>query len=181
MLSRGIKAALLRRGTFREVSNDPDAILHALGLVVLAGIARGAGLMDVLTGGAKDPAELVGLPDRIFGIWVTVMTLMVGWILWATLVYLIESRLMGGEVGYRQTVRVIGICYGPGVLFALGQVPNVGDVISLAGFLWVLVAAVVAVREALAVDWIGAFFSTLLGWFLCLLVLPWFLLSGLSS
>ena len=165
MILRAIKAALLNRSTFREVGQEPGAVLYSLGTVMLAGIAIGLGLMGVVTEGAQDPADLGKLADRLLGGWMALIATIVGWILWSGVIYLLGTIFLGGSAGYRQIVRALGISYGPGVLLVMYQLPVVGPVATSIGLLWVLVAGVVAVHEVQQVDWAGAFLSTLLGWF----------------
>ena len=181
MLSRAIRAALLNRRIYREVADDPEAILSALGIVALVGIAMALGRSGVLVGVTAAPIEVGSFVDRLLEIWLAVMTMMVSWILWAVVIYLLGTRFLGGGAGYRQLIRILGIIYGPGILFLLIPVPFVGGAAFAIGALWVLVAGVVAVREVQQVDWVSAGLSTIVGWFLCLLVLPSVLLGPLPG
>jgi len=181
MLSRAIKAARLSRGLHRELREDPDAVLHALGTVVLVGIAIGLGAMGALVGIGDKPIELGGLVDRFLGVWLAVTTMLVGWVLWAGVIYFMGALFLDTGTGFRYILHSLGISYGPGVLLAINSFPVVGGPAFAVGSLWVLVAAVVAVRETQEVDWLGAFLSTFLGWFICFLFLPGFVLRHLLA
>ena len=182
MLARGLRAAMLDRALFREVGADPDAILHCTGIVALVGIALGLGLEGAVLATAGTPLTLDGLGDRLLALWLSIMTVMVGWILWTVLIYVTGTSLLGGKAGYRQVLRVLGMSYAPAVLLALVPVPGLGVLLRAASLLWVLVVSVVAIREAQQLDWVGAALSALLGWFLFFgLLLFWVLPSILLS
>ena len=179
MLSQAIKAARLNRAIYGVIEEDADAILHALGAVILAGIAVGLGLMGVVADLVEGPVELGSIVDRLLGLWLAIMAMLVGWIVWAVVIYLLGSRFLGGRARFRVILRALGICYGPAVLLILITVPLVGNAASLLGAVWVLVAAVVATHEIEDMDWVGATLATAPGWIIAFLVLPVFLLAPL--
>lgn len=178
MQSRAIMAALLNRALYREVRDDPEAVLHALSIVTLAGIAVGIGLIGLRFAEGESGT---GFGDAVLVMWAAVVTTLVGWVLWVVLNYALASRLLGGGAQYRQVLRAVGICYGPGVLLAAIAMPVVGMPIGFVGSAWVLVAGVVAVHETQDVDWLGAVLSTTPGWFLSFLFLPAVLLRPLAA
>ena len=179
MLSQAIRAARLNRAVYGGLEADADAILHALGAVILAGIAVGLGLMGVVVDLVERPGEVGSFVDRLLGLWLAIMTMMVGWIVWTAIIYLLGSRFLGGRARFRIILRALGICYGPAVLLVLISVPLVGDPASLLGAVWVLAAAVVATHEIQDMDWLGATLATVPGWFIAFLLLPVFLLEPL--
>ena len=181
MIAQAIRAARLDRGAYRGLLEAPDAILHALGTVVLAGIAAGLGVMGVLVDVTELAVDAGSFSDRLVGLWLWIMTAMVGWVIWGVSCYLLGSRFLGGGAEYRLLLRALGICYGPAVLLTLIAVPWVGAPASAIGIVWVLVAGVVAVREIQDVDWLGAALSTIPGWFLSFLVLPVAFLGSLGG
>ncbi len=176
MLYRAIRAALLRREIYREAAADPETILKSLGIVILSAIALSLGLVNVVEDGITQPdLSLASLGDRLVDVWLVVITILLGWILWALVVYLLGSKFLGGKAAYHQLLRVIGLCYGPGLLFLLIRAPAVGFYAFLLGLLWVLAAAVVGVKEVQETDWIAAALSTLFGWALFLVIMPFVL------
>ena len=176
LLKRGWRAARLDRSVYREARNDPGLVLHAVGLVVVAGISLSVGLMSVLDLEAEAQRDVIGIVDRLIGTWLGVFTMVLGWALWGGIVYLLVGRFLGGKANYNESLRVLGLCYGPGLLLSFPG--DVGSILAFVGSLWVLVAAVVAVRAAHEIDWVGAIFPTILGWFICFFFLPPFILRG---
>ena len=179
MLARGLRAAMLDRALYREGSDDPDTILHATGIVALVGMALGLGLEGAVLATAGTPLSLGGLGERLVALWLSIMTVMVGWILWTVLVYVTGTGLLRGKAGYRQILRALGVSYAPAVLLVLAPVPQLGVLFRVASLLWVLVASVVAIREVQQLDWVGAALSALLGWFLFFFLLLFWVLPGL--
>ena len=178
MLSRAMRAALLNRGVFCDVAEDPTAILHPTGIVVLVGIAIGLGLEGALADIGKPAAELGSIVDRLVGTWLAIMTTLVGWIVWAAVAFATGTWFLGGRAGFRPILRALGIGYGPGVLLVAASLPGVGPIALAVGHVWVLVTGVVAVHETGEVDWFGAFLATVLGWFLGFIVLRAVFLSA---
>ena len=164
MLRRAFRAAKLDRATYREVSEDPEAILNAAGVVVLVGIAIGLSLTDAFEAGTIPTLTSEDFTERLLGIWLSVITMMAGWVLWSGIVVVIGKLFLHVVADFRQVLRVLGICYGPGTLLILASVPELGSLAVIVGSLWVLVVGVVALHEAQDVDWKKVSLSTLLGW-----------------
>ncbi len=177
MLRMAIRAALLRREVHRHAAGDPEIILKSLGVVILSAIALSLGLLNVVEVGITQPDLTWSmLGERLITVWLVVITVLLGWVLWALVVYLLGSRFLGGKAVYHQLLRVIGLCYGPGALFLLIQAPGVGFFAAMLAALWILVAAVVGVKEMQQTDWTAAVLSTLFGWSLFLVIMPTFIL-----
>ncbi len=176
MLRRAMKAALLNRATFREVAEDPNAALHSAGLVFLTGLSLGLGLLVVPQEGAEVPVQVSGALPKLIGVWLSTVTIMVGWVIWAGISYVVGKKFLGGGATYRQVLRALGICHGPGVSLVLVQEPGIGIPVAMAGLVWILAASVVAVHEIQETDWLTAISPTMPGWFLSLWLMPSFLL-----
>ena len=134
---RVLGAALLNAGVYEEVEADGRATPQAVAVVLLAGAAGGIGLQGV---GAVQ--SLVG----------GVAVALVGWVAWAALTYLIGTRLLPqpqtrADLG--QLLRTLAFASAPGVLRALGVIPFLGFPIYAIAWVWMLVAMIVAVRQAL--------------------------------
>ena len=172
MFRRAVGAALLRRQVFRDVSEDPEAILHALGIVILVAISQGLGLMGVLIGETTESFELGALFGRAVDTWILVMGAAVGWVIWSAVAYVLGSKFLGGGAGFRPVLRVMGISHSPGVLLLLTPIPGIGVIFAVVGLLWVLVVTVVALHEIQDIDWVGATLSTVGGWFVFLFIVP---------
>lgn len=164
ILQRMIGAAKLDVATFEAVEHDKDATVQALAVVVLVAIATGIGGL----GGA-------GLTQLLVG----VIAAVVGWAIWAGLIWLIGTKLLpeaSTEADWGQVARTTGYAQSPGLLRIFGFIPVVGPLIILVSSIWQLVAVVVAIRQALdyTQTW-RAVVVVLIGWLVNLAV---FMLLG---
>ena len=140
MLQRMIRAGYLDRGLYREVAGDRGATWQALLVIAVAAVATGIGSADDV-----GVARLSALPAEI-------VVGFVGWVVWASLTYLVGKRLMGaptGDVGWVGLARAMGFAHTPGTLRVLAVLPGLGLLIPLVAAVWQFVAAVVAARETL--------------------------------
>jgi hypothetical protein len=135
-VERVIGAAKLDAHIYEEVEHDRTAMAQAMTVVVLSAVAAGIGSLHAGFRG------LVG---------VSVVAL-VGWFIWGWLTYLIGTKLLpeaNTKADPGELLRTIGFSSAPGVLRIFGFVPLLGGVISFVASVWMLVAMVVAVRQAL--------------------------------
>ena len=144
---RMIAAAKLDIDLYEEVEADTDATLQAAGVVALAAIASGIGGID---GGAS------GILGGILGA-------VVGWLLWAGITYLIGDKLLGGTASWGELLRTLGFAQAPSVLLVLAIVPVLGLIVATVVGIWVLVASVIAIRQALDFSTGRAIVTALLG------------------
>lgn len=134
---RMIGAAKLDIHTYEEVEADRGATGQAMAVVVLSSLAAGIGYFG-----------RAGVTGLIFGAVVALL----GWFLWAFLTYLIGTKFLPepqtrSDMG--ELLRTIGFASSPGLLRVLGVVPGIGPLISFAVGIWMLIAVVIAVRQAL--------------------------------
>ncbi len=137
MVDRMVRAAKLDPQLYEEVEADKAALGQAMGVVVLASVAGGVG-----SGG------LGGLSGFFIG---TVGSL-IGWFIWAGLTYLIGTRLLPepetrADLG--ELLRTIGFSSSPGLVRVLGLIPGITGIVFLISGIWMLVAMIIAVRQAL--------------------------------
>jgi hypothetical protein len=133
---RMIGAAKLEAATYEEVENDPNAMGQAIGVVVLAAVASGIGSL----GG--------GLSGMATG----VVTALVGWFIWAGIIFLVGTKVMPEpqtKADLGQLLRTMGFAASPGVFNVLGIIPILGWIVRIGVMLWQLVAMVIAVKAAL--------------------------------
>jgi hypothetical protein len=132
---RMLGAARLEAGTYEEVERDRTATTQALIVVVLTSLAAG-----------------LGFGTGLRGILINTVAAIVLWAIWAALVFWIGTRLLP-EVQTRadwgEVARTVGFAQSPGVLRVFGVIPILGDFIRAIADVWVLIATVVAVRQAL--------------------------------
>jgi hypothetical protein len=144
---RMIAAAKLDIDLYEEVEADTDATMQAAGVVSLVAIASAIG----------------GIDNGATGVVGGLLGAIVGWLLWAGITYLIGDRLLGGTATWGELLRTLGFAQAPGVLFALGIVPLLGGIVALAVGIWVLVASIIAIRQALDFSTGRAIATALLG------------------
>jgi|SRR5699024_371493 len=136
-ITRVIGAAKLETAIYEEVEADTSATLQAGGIVALASVAAGLGV-------------LVGGNIRFFiG---TMIAALISWVIWAALTWAIGTKLLPepqtkADIG--QTLRTLGFAASPGLLRVLAFIPVLGWIIVVVANIWMLVAMVVAVRQAL--------------------------------
>jgi hypothetical protein len=94
-------------------------------------------------------------PDELaLRIAVDVVYTLVLWLVGSAFAFMVGASFFRGpetETDYREVLRTTGFAFGPAVLRLLGGLPPeaLGMSIDLAARLWVFVAAVVAIRQAL--------------------------------
>lgn len=137
LTDRMIRAARLDAALYEEAEADPTLTGQATGVVILASVAAGIG-----------GAVRTGLG----GLLAIAVAALISWYIWAYLTYWIGTRLLPeaqtqADVG--QLLRTIGFSSAPGVVRVLGILPGLTTLAFIVGNTWMLVAMVVAVRQAL--------------------------------
>ncbi len=134
---RIIHAAKLDVNLYEEVEADKGAMGQAMGVVILSSIAAGVGSAGI--GG-------------LVGILVGAIGALIGWYVWAYLTYFIGTKFLPGpqtKADLGELLRTIGFSSSPGLIRVLGIIPGVGGLVFLGASIWMLVAMVIAVRQAL--------------------------------
>ena len=134
---RIIGAAKLDANIYEEVEADTQAMSQAMLVVVLSSLAAGIGNLRV--GGFG-------------GIFLTTLTALAGWFIWAYITYFIGTRLLPEpqtEADPGQLLRTIGFSSSPGLIRILAIIPGLSKIVFFVTAIWMLVAMVVAVRQAL--------------------------------
>jgi len=134
---RMIRAAKLDVSLYEEVEADTGAMGQAMGVVVLSSVAAGVGAIGT-----------IGVGGLLMG----TLFALAGWYIWAYLTYIIGTRLLPEpqtRSDHKELLRTIGFSASPGVLRVFAVIPGIGVVVSLGASIWMLVAMVIAVRQAL--------------------------------
>ena len=132
-----LRAALLDAELYEEVEADRGATGQACIVVVLSALAAGIG----------------GLEHH--GAWATLgytLAALAGWWIWAYVAYLIGTRLLPGpetQADPGELLRTLGFSSAPGLLRVLSLVSPLAGAVFLVSTVWMLIAMVVAVRQAL--------------------------------
>jgi len=163
IVDRVIRAAKLEVELYEEVEADETLTSQAIAVVVIAAIAGGIG-------GAIGAIMRGSIGGFFLALIITPIIAVIGYLIWAALTYLIGTRLFQGTADYGEMLRALGYSYGPQVLGLLSFIPCVGALFSLVGWIWSLVAGVVAIRQALDFDTGKAVITCIIGWVVMLIL-----------
>ena len=161
---RMVRASKLDARLYEEVETDKGAMGQATGVVVLSSVAAGIG--SVGEGG-------------LTGILLGAVFALIGWYVWAYLTYLIGTKVLQEpetKADMGELLRTIGFSSSPGLIRVLGIIPGLTGIVFVGASIWMLVAMVIAVREAL--DYKStprAIGVCVIGW-----IIQWFILLLLS-
>ena len=134
---RMIRAAKLDVNLYEEVEADKGALGQAMGVVVLSGVAAGVGSIG---------------SAGITGIFTGTITALIGWFIWAYITYIVGTKLLPQsqtKADYGELLRTVGFSSSPGLLRVFGFIPFLSGIIFIATSIWMLIAMVIAVRQAL--------------------------------
>jgi hypothetical protein len=148
-------AAMLDVNTYEEIEADSSATGQAATVVVIAAVSQAIGALRD-TGSAGVIGTLIGA--------------VVGWLIWSGVTYLIGDKLLGGTATWGELLRTIGFAQAPGVLGFLGIIPVLGGLLRFVIAIWVLVAGVIAIRQALDFSTGKAVLTAVLGWLVFVLL-----------
>jgi len=131
-----IRACKLDVSLYEEVESDKSATLQAAGVVVLSSLAAGVGALSL---GASNflMAPLLSL---------------VSWYVWAYIIYFIGAKLFPEpttQADHGELLRTIGFSSAPGLIRVFGFTPELMSITFIGSAIWMLVAMIVAVRQAL--------------------------------
>ena len=154
-VSRLTGAVMLNAATYEEVEADRSATMQAMGVVALSSLAAGVGALGLATARITALAGISLLAFAVWGIW-TLLTLQIG-------TRLLPSSRTQADVG--QLLRTIGFATAPGILRVAGVIPGTTTVVFVVTAIWMLMAMIVAVRQALDYTSIARAFAVCgLGW-----------------
>ena len=137
LINRMLRAAKLDVTLYEEVEADQGAMGQAALVVVISSLAAGIGGMGTLGFG---------------GIIVSILTALIGWYIWAFLTYYIGSKFLPEaetQADHGEMLRTLGFSSSPGVIRVLGIIPGLYGIVNFIAAIWMLVAMVIAVRQAL--------------------------------
>lgn len=158
LLERMMRAARLDTRFYNEVETDIGATGQAATVVGIVAIANAiGGLIGVLLGEALTRAlgvggSVAGTGASIFGLLLGAVFFVIGWVIWSYLTYFIGTRAFQGTATPGEMLRTLGFATSPYILGALSFIPCLGFFAWLGGAIWMIVAGVIAVREALDFD-----------------------------
>jgi len=156
-------AAMLDVATYEEVEADSTATSQAAIVVAIAAIASAIG-----AAGRGGPGIIGGLIGGLLS-----------WVIWAGLTYLIGDKVFGGTATWGELLRTLGFAQSPRVLLVFGIIPVFGWLVWVAVAVWVLIAGIIAIRQALDFSTQKALLTALIGWVVVVVVSA--LLGGLGA
>ena len=135
-VNRIIRACKLDVSLYEEVEADESATFQAALVVILSSVAAGVGALSL---GASNflMAPLLSL---------------ISWYIWAYLIYLIGTKLFpepNTQADHGQLLRTIGFSSAPGLIRIFGFTPDLMSITFIGAGIWMMVAMVIAVRQAL--------------------------------
>jgi hypothetical protein len=134
---RIIGAAKLRAATYEDVEHDGSATGQALAVVILSSLAAGLG-----TGAHLGAVGLVR----------GTLTALLSWFIWAALTFFIGTKILATRdthATWGELLRTTGFAMSPGILRILGIIPFISSLVFFVTAVWMLLAFVIAVQEAL--------------------------------
>ena len=135
-VNRMLRACKLDVSLYEEVEADKSATFQAAGVVILSSLAAGVGALSL---GASNflIAPLLSL---------------VSWYVWAYIIYFIGVKLFPEpttKADHGELLRTIGFSSAPGLIRVFGFTPELMSITFIGAAIWMLVAMIVAVRQAL--------------------------------
>ncbi len=136
LIQRMVRAARLDVHLYEEVEADPTALRQAIAVVVLSSFAAGLGAGG-FSGG---------------GLFLGALFALIGWFIWAYLTYWLGAKLFPEpktQADHGELLRTLGFSSSPGIIRILGLIPPIKGVVFLVASIWMLIAMIIAVRQAL--------------------------------
>lgn len=167
IFNRMIRAAKLDVNLYEEVELDTSANGQAFLVVVLVSLATGfgSGIAGLLTQGGI---------WFVWGLLIGLATSIIGWLAWAFVVYIVGAFIFKSSetsATWGELLRTIGFSTTPGILRFFSFIPIVGGIVSLGASIWVLIAGIIAVRQALDFSTGRAIITCIVGWVVYMLII----------
>ena len=135
-VNRIIRACKLDVSLYEEVESDQSATFQAALVVILSSLAAGVGAISLGSYNFIMPAIIS----------------LISWYIWAYLIYLIGAKLFpepSTKTDHGELLRTIGFSSAPGLIRVFGFTPELMTVVFIGSGMWMLVAMIIAVRQAL--------------------------------
>lgn len=154
LIARMMGAAMLDTSVYEEVEHDQSATTQAAMVVAIVAVCAAIGNYNA--GGKTIIAGVV--------------MAFVGWLIMSVLTYFIGTKLFNGRADIGEMLRTLGFAQAPGVLAILGIIPVLGKLVMFAVWVWQLVTAVIAIRQALDFDTGKAVATAVIAWIVVIIV-----------
>jgi hypothetical protein len=161
LVKKMIRATKLDINLYEEVEADTTATWQASLIVILASLAMGIGI------GIAGLFKMAGVWS-VLGLLIILIGSIILWLAWSLFAYFIGTKILKGpktSATIGELLRTTGFSISPGVLGIFVFIPVAGGVIWLGVSTWVLIAGIVAVRQALDFTTGRAIVTCLTSWF----------------
>ena len=149
IIENPVRAALLDVDFYNRAEVDTSLNTQAAIVVIVAN-----GLAGI---GSAIAVESTSVGEILTAMLLGVVSGVVGWLVWSWVADLVGTRIFNGTSDFGQMRRVIGFAYAP---LAIGIIPWLGII----GAIWVLLAAVVAIREGMDFSTKRSVATMIIGW-----------------
>jgi len=157
IVERMFGAAMLSVSTYEEVEADRGATGQAFVVVLLGALATAIGM--------------IGAGRGIVGAFVGgAISAVLGWLAWSSVTHFVGTRFFGARADWGELLRTLGFAQSPKLLLVLAGLPVLGPVLGFAVMIWVLIASLVAIRQALDIDTGKAMLVAIVGWLVMLAI-----------
>ena len=164
MLNRIIGVLKLDVATFEEIEADQSATTQAAIIVAVVALFGAIGafiaaqsanaIMDAIGGFSEVEIPFDTIP-QISPIGAAVqgfIAAFLAWVIWSALTFFIGKTLFKADTNMGEMLRVIGFAQVPRLLALLGFIPCLGLLISIAAWIWTIVASFIGIRQGLDLD-----------------------------
>lgn len=181
----------LDAATFEEIEADKSATMQAFWIVAVIALLNSLTIFLASLWLGPELAELqrelaadLPLPAPVLspaGLFVqSLVTTLLGWLLWSAATYVIGTRLFGGQATMSEMLRVIGFAQFPRLLSIVQFIPCLGDLLNVIGWVWALAAGFVGIRQGLDLS-NGRTIVTVLISFLLVALVNWFIVRPILA
>ena len=136
-VGRIMGAVRLNRDVYEEIEHDQGATSQAA--IIVVGTSLAAGVGGISTGG---PLGLIAF--AIAGL--------ASWAVWAWIAYFVGTRVFATaetSASWGELARTLGFASSPRILYLLGLVPGIFEVVSFFVGIWVILTTITALKAAL--------------------------------
>ena len=157
LFERMMRAARLDSSLYEEVEADRSLTGQAATVVAIVAVCQGLGIAIAAGNTRGTGAAATALVGALIAAFVV-------WVLWSYTTYWVGTILLKGTATPGQMLRTLGFALTPGVLGIFGFIPLLGDLLRGVAVVLILIAGIVAVRQALDFGTGKAVLTVMVGW-----------------
>lgn len=134
---RIVRAIRLDKTLYEEVEHDKDAIYQSMGVVSLSSVAAGVAALPIY---------------GVAGLFWSIIIAFISWFVWSGIILFVGTKIFPApttQSDMGEILRVIGFSSAPGIFRIFGFYEPIQLFLYIACGIWMLMAMVIAVRQAL--------------------------------